>query len=40
MKKILDKYIIKEAVKLAQKFNGDIKIWNNEEIKKNINYIE
>ena len=32
--------IIKEAVKLAQKFNGDIKIWNNEEIKKNINYIE
>ena len=32
--------IIKDAIKLAQKFNGDIKIWNNEEIKKNINYIE
>ena len=32
--------IIKEAVKLAPKFNGDIKIWNHELAKKNINYLE
>ena len=32
--------IIKEAVKLAPKFNGDIKIWNNDLAKKNINYLE
>ena len=32
--------IIKEAVKIAPKFNGDIKIWNNELAKQNINYLE
>jgi TBC1 domain family protein 5 len=32
--------IIKEAVNLAPLFNGEIKIWNNEEAKKKINYLE
>ena len=32
--------IIKEAIKLAPKFNGDSKIWNNEEAKKSVNYLE
>ena len=32
--------IIKNAVQLAPKFNGDKNIWNNEEIKKSKNYLE
>ena len=32
--------IIKEAVNLSPLFNGEIKIWNNEEAKKRINYLE
>ena len=32
--------IIKNAVTLAPKFNGDKNIWNNEEIKKTKNYLE
>ena len=32
--------IIKEATKLASKFNGDIKIWNIDEAKKTVNYLE
>ena len=32
--------IIKEAVNLAPLFNGEIKIWNNEEARKKINYLE
>ena len=32
--------IIKDAVKLSSKFNGDIKIWNNEEARQRINHLE
>ena len=32
--------IIKEAVNLASKFNGNIKIWNHEESKQHVNYLE
>ena len=30
----------KEAVNLASKFNGNIKIWNHEESKQHVNYLE
>ena len=32
--------IIKDAVKLSSKFNGDIKIWNHEEAIQRINHLE
>ena len=32
--------ILKEAIQLAPKFNGDIKIWNIDEAKKSVNYLE
>ena len=32
--------IIKDAVKLSSKFNGDIKIWNHEEARQRINHLE
>ena len=34
------RFIIKEAVDIASRFNKDIKIWNNEEISKKKNYLE
>ena len=32
--------IIKNSVNMSSKFNGDIKLWNNNEIKKTVNYLE
>jgi TBC1 domain family protein 5 len=32
--------IIKEAIRLAPQFNGEIKIWNIDETKKSVNYLE
>ena len=32
--------IIKNSVNMSSKFNGDIKLWNNSEIKKTMNYLE
>ena len=32
--------IIKNSVNIVSQFNGDIKIWNNDEIKKKVNYLQ
>ncbi len=31
--------IIKDSINLSPKFNGDIKIWNNNDIRKTVNYL-
>ena len=32
--------IIKDSINLSSKFNGDIKIWNNNDIRKTVNYLK
>ena len=32
--------IIKKSVNLSHQFNGDIKIWNFNDIRKTVNYLE